>query len=64
MDRHMKGGKKNLVPAHIYPSIKLKNGVNLNFWVWASIYPSIKGILWQKYKLDLKVVVFIDENDG
>ena len=23
-----------------------------------------KGILWQKYKLGLKVVVFIDEIDG
>ena len=24
----------------------------------------LKGILWQKYKLSLKVVVFIDEIDG
>ena len=24
----------------------------------------IKGILWQKYKLGLRVVVFIDEIDG
>ena len=24
----------------------------------------MKGILWQKYKLGLKVVVFIDEIDG
>ena len=27
-------------------------------------YDRVKGILWQKYKLGLKVVVFIDEIDG
>ena len=28
------------------------------------IIERLKGILWQKYKLGLKVVVFIDEIDG
>ena len=33
-------------------------------FIKSMIIINIKGILWQKYKLGLKVVVFIDKIDG